>query len=209
MFVVESFVMLTCNINTQWCLTIHGFPLLIRCCTILLKTISFPFYHIIFLIIHLFMKIYFDIWFYYYCFVLFFGRSCMSVIHNWRQNNVLKLQGIVKQDTLVVNPNRGNPKLKDLYIRPNIVSKRISGTLEAHTNGKAMLCLLFAGNVPSYHKEIIQIYTPARAFCSSSDNKILFVPKSKRKSWDWSFNISDTKSGTLYLLNLRSSPFEP
>ncbi|XP_052232881.1 FACT complex subunit SPT16-like isoform X1 [Dreissena polymorpha] len=44
-------------------------------------------------------------------------------------------EGIVKQDALVVNPNRGNPKLKDLYIRPNIVSKRISGTLEAHTNG--------------------------------------------------------------------------
>ncbi|KAJ8303246.1 hypothetical protein KUTeg_019642 [Tegillarca granosa] len=44
-------------------------------------------------------------------------------------------EGIVQQDTLVINPNRGNPKLKDLYIRPNIVSKRISGTLEAHTNG--------------------------------------------------------------------------
>ncbi|ESO89772.1 hypothetical protein LOTGIDRAFT_124718 [Lottia gigantea] len=44
-------------------------------------------------------------------------------------------EGIVKQDTLIVNPNRGNPKLKDLYIRPNIVSKRISGALEAHTNG--------------------------------------------------------------------------
>ena len=49
--------------------------------------------------------------------------------------NFLSIQGIVKQDTLIVNPNRGNPKLKDLYIRPNIVSKRISGTLEAHTNG--------------------------------------------------------------------------
>ncbi|GAB1602097.1 FACT complex subunit SPT16-like [Argonauta hians] len=44
-------------------------------------------------------------------------------------------EGIVKQDVLVVAPNRGNPKFKDLYIRPNIVSKRISGTLEAHTNG--------------------------------------------------------------------------
>lgn len=44
-------------------------------------------------------------------------------------------EGIVKQDALIVNPNRGNPKLKDLYIRPNIVSKRISGSLEAHTNG--------------------------------------------------------------------------
>jgi nucleosome binding factor SPN SPT16 subunit len=44
-------------------------------------------------------------------------------------------EGITKQDTLIVNPNRGNPKLKDLYIRPNIVAKRISGSLEAHTNG--------------------------------------------------------------------------
>jgi len=44
-------------------------------------------------------------------------------------------EGVMKQDTLIVNPNRGNPKLKDLYIRPNIVSKRISGSLEAHTNG--------------------------------------------------------------------------
>ena len=41
----------------------------------------------------------------------------------------------MKQDTLIVSANRGNPKLKDLYIRPNIVTKRITGTLEAHTNG--------------------------------------------------------------------------
>ncbi|EEC06307.1 FACT complex subunit spt16, putative [Ixodes scapularis] len=44
-------------------------------------------------------------------------------------------EGIVKQDTLVLSSNKGNPKLKDLYIRPNIYSKRISGVLEAHTNG--------------------------------------------------------------------------
>ena len=41
-----------------------------------------------------------------------------------------------------MNPNRGNPKLKDLYIRPNIVSKRISGILEAHTNGIAPIHVL-------------------------------------------------------------------
>ncbi|CAN7951269.1 unnamed protein product, partial [Ixodes pacificus] len=45
-------------------------------------------------------------------------------------------EGIVKQDTLVLSSNKGNPKLKDLYIRPNIYSKRISGVLEAHTNGE-------------------------------------------------------------------------
>ncbi|MCL4118736.1 UNVERIFIED_CONTAM: hypothetical protein GTU68_027378 [Idotea baltica] len=44
-------------------------------------------------------------------------------------------EDLVKQDTLIVSNNKSNPKLKDLYIRPNIVQKRISGTLEAHTNG--------------------------------------------------------------------------
>ncbi|XP_076357852.1 SPT16 homolog, facilitates chromatin remodeling subunit dre4 [Tachypleus tridentatus] len=44
-------------------------------------------------------------------------------------------EGIVKQDTLVLSSTKGNPKLKDLYMRPNIYSKRISGTLEAHVNG--------------------------------------------------------------------------
>uniref|UniRef100_A0A0N7ZCU8 FACT complex subunit n=1 Tax=Scylla olivacea TaxID=85551 RepID=A0A0N7ZCU8_SCYOL len=44
-------------------------------------------------------------------------------------------EDLVKQDTLVISNNKSNPKLKDLYIRPNIVQKRINGTLEAHTNG--------------------------------------------------------------------------
>lgn len=45
-------------------------------------------------------------------------------------------EGIVKQDSLVINLNRSNPKLKDLYIRPNIAQKRMQGSLEAHTNGE-------------------------------------------------------------------------
>lgn len=44
-------------------------------------------------------------------------------------------EDLVKQDTLVLSTNKGNPKLKDLYIRPNIVSKRMTGSLEAHVNG--------------------------------------------------------------------------
>ncbi|XP_070785820.1 FACT complex subunit SPT16 [Enoplosus armatus] len=44
-------------------------------------------------------------------------------------------EGIVKQDSLVINLNRSNPKLKDLYIRPNIAQKRMQGSVEAHTNG--------------------------------------------------------------------------
>merc|ERR1719348_101576 len=42
---------------------------------------------------------------------------------------------LVEQDNLIVSAAKGNPKLKDLYIRPNIVQKRLSGILEAHTNG--------------------------------------------------------------------------
>uniref|UniRef100_A0A8C0H0A9 FACT complex subunit n=1 Tax=Chelonoidis abingdonii TaxID=106734 RepID=A0A8C0H0A9_CHEAB len=44
-------------------------------------------------------------------------------------------EGIVKQDSLIINLNRSNPKLKDLYIRPNIAQKRMQGSLEAHVNG--------------------------------------------------------------------------
>lgn len=36
-------------------------------------------------------------------------------------------EDLVKQDTLVMSVNKGNPKLKDLYIRPNIVTKRMTG----------------------------------------------------------------------------------
>merc|ERR1719432_310912 len=42
---------------------------------------------------------------------------------------------LVEQDNLTVSSAKGNPKLKDLYIRPNIVQKRLSGILEAHMNG--------------------------------------------------------------------------
>ena len=42
---------------------------------------------------------------------------------------------LVEQDNLMVSSAKGNPKLKDLYIRPNIVQKRLSGILEAHNNG--------------------------------------------------------------------------
>merc|ERR1712110_465156 len=46
-----------------------------------------------------------------------------------------ELAGLVSQDKLVISQGKGNPKLKDLYIRPNITQKRLSGVLEAHTNG--------------------------------------------------------------------------
>lgn len=46
-----------------------------------------------------------------------------------------ELEGVVKQDNLIISTNKVGPKLKDLYIRPNIYQKRISGSLEAHVNG--------------------------------------------------------------------------
>ena len=35
----------------------------------------------------------------------------------------------------MISLNRSNPKLKDLYIRPNIALKRMQGSLEVHVNG--------------------------------------------------------------------------
>ncbi|XP_022662771.1 FACT complex subunit spt16-like [Varroa jacobsoni] len=60
-----------------------------------------------------------------------------AVQKKWKTREAEKREqeGIVKQDALVLSNNKGNPKLKDLYIRPNIHSKRITGSLEAHTNG--------------------------------------------------------------------------
>ncbi|CAF1037590.1 unnamed protein product [Rotaria sp. Silwood1] len=46
-----------------------------------------------------------------------------------------QMEGVVKQDALILNPSKTNPKLKDLYIRPSLSNKKINGTLEAHTNG--------------------------------------------------------------------------
>ncbi|KAI6232490.1 FACT complex subunit [Aphelenchoides besseyi] len=44
-------------------------------------------------------------------------------------------EGAVKQDKLVVSNSKGLPRLKEVFVRPNIISKRISGHLEAHVNG--------------------------------------------------------------------------
>ncbi|XP_024871777.1 FACT complex subunit spt16-like [Temnothorax curvispinosus] len=46
-----------------------------------------------------------------------------------------KENDLVKQDTLILSQNKGNPKLKNLYIWPNIVIRKMTGGLEAHTNG--------------------------------------------------------------------------
>lgn len=52
-----------------------------------------------------------------------------------REAEEKEMEDLVKQDTLVLSQNKANPKLKDLYIRPNVAQKRIMGSLEAHTNG--------------------------------------------------------------------------
>ncbi|VDK32538.1 unnamed protein product [Anisakis simplex] len=41
---------------------------------------------------------------------------------------------------MILSTAKGNPKLKDLFVRPNIIAKRVSGSLEAHANvGDAFL----------------------------------------------------------------------
>ncbi|XP_003747374.1 FACT complex subunit SPT16 [Galendromus occidentalis] len=60
-----------------------------------------------------------------------------TVQKKWKTREAEKREqeGIVKQDALVLSNNKGNPKVKDIFIRPNIHAKRIMGSLEAHTNG--------------------------------------------------------------------------
>ena len=75
-----------------------------------------------------------------------------------REQQKRELEGVVDQDMLVPNTTKGNPRLRDLYMRPVIGSRRIQvcvcgggggggafiiedifhctqGTLEAHVNG--------------------------------------------------------------------------
>jgi len=44
-------------------------------------------------------------------------------------------EGVVKQEDLILSGSKGVPRLKDLHIRPSITNRRISGAIEAHTNG--------------------------------------------------------------------------
>ncbi|KAF1765348.1 hypothetical protein GCK72_005300 [Caenorhabditis remanei] len=44
-------------------------------------------------------------------------------------------EGLVKQEKLILSVNRVNPKLKELHVRPTIIPKKLTGSLEAHTNG--------------------------------------------------------------------------
>ena len=77
-----------------------------------------------------------------------------------REQEKREMEGVVEQEALVLNTMKGNPRLKDLYMRPVIGSRRVQvcvslpppplsfscwchnsgvhlhqGTLEAHTNG--------------------------------------------------------------------------
>ena len=56
---------------------------------------------------------------------------------------------LVEQDQLQISSGKGNPRLKDLYIRPNIVQKRLSGILEAHVNG-----FRYTRNANSFYKQV-------------------------------------------------------
>ena len=51
------------------------------------------------------------------------------------KNLLFFFKGVVKQDALILNSNKTNPKLRDLYLRPSLANKKINGVLEAHTNG--------------------------------------------------------------------------
>lgn len=44
-------------------------------------------------------------------------------------------EGVVKQEDLILHTSKGNPRLKDIYMRPSLTSRKCTGSLEAHVNG--------------------------------------------------------------------------
>ncbi|CAD5219494.1 unnamed protein product [Bursaphelenchus okinawaensis] len=74
-------------------------------------------------------------------------------------------EGAVRQDKLITM--KGNPKLKDLYVRPNIV-KRMSGVLEAHQNG-------FRYTTPRGDKIDVLYNNIKHAFFQPCDNEMIIL----------------------------------
>merc|ERR1719494_253392 len=52
-----------------------------------------------------------------------------------REAELKEQEGVVKQEDLIVHNSKSNPRLKDLYIRPSLTSRKNTGSLEAHVNG--------------------------------------------------------------------------
>jgi len=44
-------------------------------------------------------------------------------------------EGVIKQEDLIIHQSKGNPRLKDIYMRPSLTSRKCTGSLEAHVNG--------------------------------------------------------------------------
>ena len=44
-------------------------------------------------------------------------------------------EGVIKQEDLIIHQSKSNPRLKDIYMRPTLTSRKCTGTLEAHVNG--------------------------------------------------------------------------
>jgi nucleosome binding factor SPN SPT16 subunit len=59
----------------------------------------------------------------------------MQKRYRTREAEEREKEGVIKQDKLTLSTNKANPRLKELFLRPNVVMKRVSGTLEAHLNG--------------------------------------------------------------------------
>ena len=74
----------------------------------------------------------------------------------------------MQQASLILNPNRTNPKLKDLSIRPSLSNKKVKGTLEAQTNGFRYASLL-GDRIDILYSNI------AHAFYQSCDNEMIIL----------------------------------
>ena len=102
-----------------------------------------------------------------------------------REAEAKELDGLVKQDKLIVAANRAAPKLRDLYMRPSISQKRMQGKVLGHfldkfstnfcdfTSVKTTLGLTTLGTTPVIWKlGYLEAHTNGFRYTSQRGDKI-------------------------------------
>ena len=103
---------------------------------------------------------------------------------------------------IVINQGKGNPKLKDLYVRPNLAQKRLSGVLEAHVNGFQYTSIrgdkidILYNNIkhafyqPCDGEMIILLHFHLKVFFGESSSVILRWPQNLKKIFHLKFDAT-------------------
>ena len=88
-----------------------------------------------------------------------------------REQEKREMEGIVEQEALVLNTMKGNPRLKDLYMRPVIGSRRV----QVYCGTPPVRTLLKCGHLRIPASFPIEYFKPRNR--NTSLNRTLYVPQ--------------------------------